>query len=569
MRKGRVLFESSLVVILGVAVLGATLAQSRKSDYSFMDPIISAKALITERYVDDVDPKKLQDGAIKGMVDALGDPYTVYVPASDKAEFTKELTGEYVGIGAQVNIQDGYLTIVSPLEDSPSFAAGLMAEDKIVEIDGKSTKGLSVEKCVELLVGQPDTTVQLLIERKGERTPYTITRKPIKTRSVKGYHREDADGNKWQYLIDPNRRIAYIRLTQFTPKCAAELAAALDSVGAARGELKGLVLDLRFNPGGLLNEAVDIADLFLKDGVIVSTRGRTHPEEVAKATSQGTLPEFPIAVILNGSSASASEVLAGALVDNNRAIVVGTRSFGKGSVQSVRSLARGNGAEIKMTEQGYYLPSGRSITRKDDSTIWGVDPTEGFYVPLGDDETIAMLNVRRQLEVLRSNLKQDSAAESRPEQNSNTKPEPVRATDWFNTDSVLETLKDKQLSAAVRAVQAKIDTGTWKPTGEKGIESGKLALDELNRLREFRQRLERELIKADKRIEAVEKGAVATAPSGRDLIPDGVELTGGSMIITDHSGKVVVTLDITGNNIERWLIDADVKVRQESAVGKN
>ncbi len=539
--KGRVWFELGLLVVLAGAVFGSTLAVSRKSDYAFMDPIIDVHHLLKEKFVDEVDQEKLRQGAIRGMVEALDDPYTVYVPPSDSAEFTKQLTGEYVGIGAQVDLEDGWLKIVSPLEDSPAFRAGLMADDRVVEIGGTSTHNVGVDKCIELLMGDPGTTVTLTIERLGEKLPVTITREKIKTRSVKGYKREERDGNKWMYMLDPTRKIAYVRLTQFTPRCAEELAAALESCGASSGGVKGLVLDLRNNPGGVLSDAVAIADLFLKEGTIVSTRGRAHKEETARARSEGTLPEFPIAILLNGFSASASEVLAGALVENNRAIVVGTRSFGKGSVQTVHVLESQEGAEVKLTEQGYFLPSGRSITRKDEAAQWGVDPSEGFFVPISDDETRQMFEVRRSLEVLHQNAKVKGDEQ------------------WTNPEWVLDALKDKQLVAAVRAVQGRVDSGAWTPTGEAGPAGQKIAVNELQRLTQARQRIERELIRMEKRIDALESVGVAGAGGERDLIPDDAVLAGGQMTITDKAGKTIAVLELTGNGLERWLIDADVR----------
>lgn len=543
--KRNMVFEVSLVAVLGAAVLGSTLAiANRTGDYKFFDELIEVKSIIAQRFVDNADEKKLKQGAIKGMVEALDDPYTIYVPPTEKREFNKDLTGEYVGIGAQVNTNTGYLVIVSPLEDSPAFRAGLMADDKVLEIDGKTTKDLTVEQCVELLSGQPKTVVKLLIERKGEQIPIIeITRDHIKTRSIKGYHRSAANAEEWNYLIDPESHIAYVRMTQFTPNVANELFAALHSVGAEKGELKGLVLDLRFNPGGLLAEAEAIADLFLNEGIIVSTRGRSFPERVSRAEKPGTLPDFPMAVLLNGQSASASEVLSGALVENNRAIVVGTRSFGKGSVQSVMEIPGGGGSELKITEQGYFLPSGRSITRKDTSATWGVDPTEGFYVPLTDKELVAMFEVRRKQEVL-----QASGAQAATEEH------------WDSADWVLEHLKDKQLAAAVNAVRAKIKTGEWQPTGEKGVSTGEIAGDELRLAREYRERLLRELERTEKRIDSISSGTnVAKKPDSTDLWDDKIDLTDGKLEVSDKDGKVIARFKITGNRLERWLFDADLE----------
>ena len=530
--------------LYGGAKLGERLVSNRADDYSFFDEIIEVKQLISQRYVDVPDDKALREGAIKGMVEALNDPYTVYVPASDQQNFTKDLTGEYVGIGAQVNTQDGWLTIVSPLEDSPAFRAGLMADDRVAEIDGKSTQNLPINDCIKLLLGEPGTKVTLTVDRKGQKIPIQIEREKIKTRSVKGFHRSATDPQGWDYVIDPARSIAYVRLTQFTPECSTEVMDALKAAGADQGKLKGLVLDLRFNPGGLLNEAEQIADFFLDSGIIVSTRGRAHEEVVRRATKEGTLPNFPIAILLNGNSASAIEVLSGALVENNRAIVVGQRSFGKGTVQTVIELPSGKGSELKMTEQGYFLPSGRSLTRKDDSPTWGVDPTDGFYVPMTDDQLIDMLEVRRKQEILHAKGEAPS-----PDQK------------WNDPEWVLSDLKDPQLAAAVHAVQIKVDTGEWKATGEPVGKGTPLASAELGKLRNFHERLMKELTRTEKRMDTLEN-ADPNLPKeeadARDLWPDTLDLKGGTVEVKDKDGKVVATLQITGANLEQALEDADV-----------
>jgi carboxyl-terminal processing protease len=538
--KGRMVLDIALVGVLGVAAVGSTLALTRRGDdYAFFDELIDVRQILTQRYVEPVDQATMREGAIRGMVEALDDPYTVYVPAAEKRSFNKDLTGEYVGIGAQVNQQEGWLTIVSPLEDSPAFRAGLMPDDRIVEIEGVSTHNVPINECIDRLLGEPGTKVTFVVERKGERFTVEITRDRIKTRSVKGVHRSATDQNAWEYMIDPASGIAYVRLVQFTPGCAAELAAALKGAGAEAGKVKGLVLDLRFNPGGLLDEAEKIADLFLREGVIVSTRGRVYPEVVRKATDEGTLPDFPVAVLLNGQSASASEVLAGALTENNRAIAVGTRSFGKGSVQSVLELPAGS--ELKVTEQGYYLPSGRSISRKDDSPQWGVDPSEGFYVPMTDEQIIEMLDARRRQELL--NAGEGGGA-----------PGP----DWNDAGAVLAYLKDPQLEAAVRALQARVDTGEWKPTGGSNV-AITAAAGELTRLAAYRDRLLRDLARTQRRADAIERGNPQATPESRDLWDDAVDVRGGVVEVRDKDGEVIATLDITGPNLERWLMDADVK----------
>lgn len=551
MNNGRTLVQGLLVTGVGAIALVAGMGFSGVlnlnsgpvgNDFAFMDPIIDVHTTLAQRYVDQIDDKALQQAAINGMIEALNDPYTMFVPPVDKNEFSKELLGEYVGIGAQIVMQDQWLTIVSPLEDSPAIRAGIMPGDRVKEIDGKSTFGKTDVECVQLLTGEPGTPVKLLIERKGETLTLEIVRNQIKTRSVKGVHRDEADSTRWQYTIDAARKIAYIRLTQFTPKCSEEIDEALRSVGADKGDLKGLVLDLRGNPGGVLSEAERIADMFLKSGVIVSTKGRAVQEKITRAEEEGTYPDFPIAVLINGSSASASEVLAGALVENNRCVNIGTRTFGKGSVQTVETLKNARGAQLKFTEQGYYLPSGRSITRKDDSATWGVDPTDGYFVSITDKELIELLRVRREEEVIRT----DNAASA--------------DRNWSNPDWILSYLKDPQLAAALKAVQVKVDTGEWKPVGETGKVQQSVAVSELQRMEITRDRVVRELNRIENRINALASAAEgATTTHTNDFIPDGVTLTGGKLQVFDKDGKLVSTLTLTDEFLEKWLMDAGVE----------
>ncbi len=536
--RSRLWFDIALLTVLAGAVFGSAIALTRKNEYRFFDPILDTRMLLSKHFRDTPDDKKMQDGAIRGMIEALDDPYTVYVPESERRGFEKDLTGQYVGIGASVNLVEGWLTIVSPMEDSPAYKSGIMPDDRVTEINGVSTQGKSVDDCIALLLGEPNTVVKLSIERKGEKIALDITRAHIKSRSLKGFHRDPNDPESWQYLIDPANKIAYLRLTQFTPDCGKEIAAALTSIGAEKGELKGLVLDLRYNPGGLLDEAIEIADMFLNDGTIVSTKARGQKDQAATAHAAGTLPDFPVAVLLNGSSASASEVLSGALVENNRAIVVGSRSFGKGSVQSVFPVEHGGG-EVKITQGGYYLPSGRSIHRKDDSPVWGVDPSKGFYVPVTEDEELEMLIARRTLDVIRKNNGEAVTG------------------NWADCDWVLGAMKDKQLTAAVKAVQLKIRSGEWKSTGVEDSGTA-VASGELGKARQFEERLTKELIRAQRRVEVLEAGQ-SQAHKPKDLWTETTPVKGGKIQIFDKDGKLVSTLDITGNDVERWLLEADVK----------
>lgn len=544
----RKLYEWSLLGVLGIAAAGSTVALTRP-DYAFFDPLVGVKALISQRYVTQPDEKAMQIGAINGMLETLNDPYTIYVPPAETREFSKELTGDFVGIGVQVETRDGWLTVATPLEDSPAFEAGVMAEDRIVEIEGKTTFGLTTEECVKMLQGEQGTPAKIVIERQGKRMPMTLTRKRVIAKTVKGFHwGADGDGNKgsWQYFIDTKRKIAYLRLTQFTPTSADEIGEALKAIGADKGDVGGLILDLRWNPGGVLEDAIAIADMFIAEGVIVSTKGRAHPEDIVRAQKDGTLPDFPMTVLINGSSASASEVLTGALVEDKRAIAVGTRSFGKGLVQGVHTIAPGGG-ELKVTEQRYYLPSGRCIQRSDDSAEWGVDPSPGFYVPMTDEQTIAMTRVIRE----QTSIGADRRAKAEDK--------------WSDPAWVLDKLKDPQLAAALKAMEGKIDSGEWKPTGQELPASKALAGQELAKNTKLRDRLEKELVKLDRKIEALE----TAAPEGSkpDLWPDAVSVVGGRLDVYDKDGKLVAKLAITGPDLERWLVDAEVKKVEEAPGG--
>lgn len=545
-----------LIGILGVAVVGSTIAVATNAiritddQYSFFDPIVDVSTLINALYVEEADIEAMQRGAIEGMLEELNDPYTTFVPTRDTKDFSKDLTGEYVGIGAEVQIRDGWLTISSPLDGSPAWKAGVMADDRVVEIDGESTEGLTIDESIDLLTGEPNTTVTVTVERGAETLKIDIVRDHIKVQAVKGFMREGGDG-EWMHLIDPSAGIGYIRLTQFTPGCAQEVKDAIEHTKRELGgDLNGLVLDLRFNPGGLLDEAIEIADLFIEEGTIVSTKGRVFEEETDRATPEGTITDLPLLVMVNGQSASASEVLSGALSDHGRAVILGTRSFGKGSVQTVRPLESGAGV-LKITEQYYYLPSGRLLHRRDDSTVWGVDPTSGYFVPVTTDETIDMLRARREQEIIEHN--DDS-----------------EQVDLRDTQAVLEELSDPQLSAAIRVMQHRLATGEFEPVGIEANEPDDVALAELNTLRAQEERLLRELARLDKRMQAAEQEVpteiIANDP--RDFWDDETNLEGGELVVRDAEGNIVTTLRITGNSLEAWLVDADVE-KKDSADRKS
>lgn len=319
--------------------------------------------LIQQYYVEEVDTKKLVYGAIKGMLREL-DPHTNFMPPEMFKDFQNETSGEFGGLGIEISIQNGILTIISPIEDTPAWAAGIKPGDKVLAVDGKSTKGSSLAEASQMMRGKRGTKVILRILREGLDEPLdiTIVRGSVKVKSVKYTDLEDG--------------FAYVKVTSFIENTAEELTKVLEAHQRSSSKIEGLLLDLRRNPGGLLDQAVKVSDLFLKDGVVVSTIARNKAEkEVASATKRGKYTDFPIVVLVNEFSASASEIVAGALQDNKRALIVGERTFGKGSVQSVVPLKDGSG--LKITVAKYYTPSGISIQAegiKPDIEIDDVDP---------------------------------------------------------------------------------------------------------------------------------------------------------------------------------------------------
>lgn len=334
--------------LLTPALRFAVTSASAEDRYADLQNFTKVLNLIQQYYVEAVDTRKLIYGAIKGMLREL-DPHTNFLPPDVFKDFETETSGEFGGIGIEISVQNGVLTIISPIEDTPAWEAGIKPGDKVIAVDGKSTKGLSLVEASQFMKGKRGSKIVLSIVRDGENEPkdISITRGSIKIRSVKPTDLEDG------YM--------YVKITSFIENTGRDLEKALFEADKKYSGLKGIILDLRRNPGGLLDQAVKVSDLFLKDGsTIVSTIGRDPKnKEVLTASKRTKLESVPIIILMNEFSASASEIVAGALQDNKRAIVMGEKSFGKGSVQSVIKL--GDGSGLKLTVARYYTPSGKSI----------------------------------------------------------------------------------------------------------------------------------------------------------------------------------------------------------------
>lgn len=321
-----------------------------QSDYEQLDLFSDALYLIQSNYVETVDMKTLVQGAMKGMLSEL-DPHSEYLTAEMFAELEIETKGLFSGLGIEITVKDHLITIIAPIADTPADRAGIQAGDKIIKIDGRFIKDMTTIDAVKMMRGEKGTQITLGIMRGNQSIPleFTLTREIIAIESVK--HRYHGAG------------IGYIRLSQFQQKSDYELRQALQELNTlSGGSLSGLVLDLRNNPGGLLDQAIKVADLFLDSGEIVSTRGRNKQENaVYRATNIAGKEQghYPIVILVNGGSASAAEIVAGALQDHKRALVMGTQSFGKGSVQSLIELSDKSG--LRLTTARYFTPNGTSI----------------------------------------------------------------------------------------------------------------------------------------------------------------------------------------------------------------
>lgn len=313
---------------------------------------------------------------LEGALSKLDD-FTSLIWPADATEFDKMMLGGFEGVGIQLGVDEetSRLKVVTPLENSPALEAGVQPDDIIEAVNGQSTKGWTTDDAVRTIMGPSGTVVTLTMFRPstGERLNFDLKRRQIVLRTVRGVERvRSSRGDEWNYILDPAEGIAYLRLTGFHPESAEELEEALSD--ARKQGMKALVLDLRYNPGGLLDVAVDLVSEFIAKGDVVTTRGRKRDEQQElKVSGEPKFPKLPLVVLVNDYSASASEILAGALQVYNRGVVIGDRTFGKGSVQRVLPLGR-TPARLKLTTAIYYLPDGRTPHRKPEAEAWGVDP---------------------------------------------------------------------------------------------------------------------------------------------------------------------------------------------------
>ncbi len=341
-----------LLLVVGFLVgrSPATAETTNSSPFANLGVFARALAHIESAYVEEVDQDALIQGAIRGMADSL-DPHTNYLDPEEYRILTADTQGQFAGIGVEISVRDGWLVVLSVFEDGPAAQQGMEVGDRFLRIEGRPARDMRIQEAVRLMRGEPGTRVRVSLRREGEESDVEVTL----TRAV-------IDVNPVEARV-VSERILYVQVRAFQDNTTSELAAAIDrAVEELRdeGSIRGLILDLRNNPGGLLRESIEMSDQFLSDGAIVSTRtrgGRVLHE--AHAHRRGTRPNWPIVVLVNGYTASAAEIVAGALRDHERAILVGTRTFGKGSVQNLVELP--DHSALKLTIARYYTPSGRSI----------------------------------------------------------------------------------------------------------------------------------------------------------------------------------------------------------------
>jgi carboxyl-terminal processing protease len=470
----------NLTIIMFAAMLSIA-CYTRASRNRYAGTLLDAMNIIESEYVDDVEPRKLFEGAMDGMVNQL-DPYSGYSPPEEYQQFQEQMDQGFVGIGVFVEIdqKSKRLTIMSPLVGSPAFKAGIKSGDVIMAIDGIDTTGMTLKDSTSHIKGRAGTIVKLSVQHLGEASPVVIPveRAEIPIESVYGDIR-DKEG-KWIFHLQEKPNIGYIRIHTFGERTATETEAALETFEEPGQEVEALILDLRGNSGGLLNSAIDICDQFLEDGVIVSTKGRNNQERSRTTATAGVKinPDIPMVVLVDKFSASASEIVAACLQDHQRAVVVGQRSWGKGTVQNIIKLEGGKSA-LRLTVARYSRPSGKNIHKAadaKDTDDWGVSPNPGLEVNLTTDQFETWVKARRQRDIMtytgqaRSTLtpaeeKKDEEGKSEPDtkkesssigppipppdqpESKGSKPEPASYNDP-QLQKAIDYLQDKVLRAS-------------------------------------------------------------------------------------------------------------------------
>jgi carboxyl-terminal processing protease len=412
------------VSVFGFVVSLTGTAREQDRDYEHVRLFVDVLHKVRSQYVHELTPdeeRKLVEDMLNGGLDRL-DPHSAFISKKEYKQFTRQSKGKFGGVGIHLGYDPNgrsQLTVVSPMVDTPAHKAGVLAGDVITKINGQPTEGMRLNEAVEQITGEPGTKVTLTVRHEtGESEDIPIIRAEIKVPSVLGDRRKPDKPTEWDFFVDKQNKIAYVRLTGFVETSADELR---DTVTRLKKDgMRGLVFDLRGNPGGLLRSAKEIANLFLSEGRIVSTRGRNQGEEIYEADPSDTIlgpdSHVPMAVLINRYSASASEIVSAALQDHGRAVIIGERSYGKGSVQNVIPLEH-NQSALKLTTASYWRPSGKNIHRfptSKETDQWGVKPNKGMEIKLSLEERIDYVRWRNDRDVVRDG-KNDKNGKKEPE----------------------------------------------------------------------------------------------------------------------------------------------------------
>ena len=529
----------ALVALLALELPSAIAGRAR--NYDWFGPVIDARAMLMSSYVEPPDEDAMQTAILEAIVESLDDPYTIYVPPAHTDEFQKALRGHYVGIGAHVRGFEGRLKILSPMENSPALEAGIKSGDLILQIEDFDTLDQPIQDCIEHLMGEPGSTARVLVRHTdGQEEWLTVTRRAIRAPTTAGLLRRN---QSWQHMMDEARGTAYLRVTQFTQDTVPQMVEAIAPL-VASGSLHGLVLDLRHNPGGALPAAVAMSDLFLADGDIVSISAdrpdRAAERRVYAARRGHPLEDIAVVVLVDESSASASEIVAGALKDNERALIVGERSYGKGSVQEVRPLDGGHGM-LKFTTAHYYLPSGRNLHRrpKQPEAAWGVDPSPGCVVPETIGEKLARLEVRWKYEAI---LDQEPEVPS------------IIDSIWLR-----ETLLDPALAEANDLLSYRYDQGSCPQLDEDEDAAFPPLQAELDAAVDRRKAIEKHLLELHEDILRLQ-GSERTVDRGLVGLPEDADVNGAEIVLRGRDGTVLGTWRVAeGENIRLGLESVELE----------
>ena len=521
------LMPMMLVLLTTLAIVQFSIAITSSSpSYEWFDPLIDVRGVLVDRHLNVPDEEAMQQAAIAAMIESLDDPYALFVPDEKEKAFIKDLEGDYAGIGAEVRMIDGELVIITPMDDSPALASGMRAGDVVEFIDDEPANNATIQALIERLTGPVGTEVQVDVRHTdGAKEKLTITRGHIQSPSVSGLIRRDQE---WSWSLDDVNGITYVRIRQFNETTPKELAKALDDA-QQDGLLNGLVIDLRDNPGGALSAAIMISNMFLDQGTIVTVSGRVDPQRSWDAQPEHILPDIPILVLVNRNSASASEIVAGSLQANNRVVILGTRTFGKGSVQEVLELS--SGGMLKFTTARYDLSNGRTIDKQlsKDKGLWGVDPNKGLVIRESIEELRERIESREPYIIITDN-----------------EPDTYVSGDvnWLEN-----TFNDHQLAQALLAIQTKLEVNQWPVLSQEDpVVTG--IREEVTALAKERIAILKTLIDVDERLSSLHTELDEVDES---FLPEDANLENALMTITDTDGNVIGSWRVKNGNIEAAL----------------